>query len=65
MTLPWQESDDSRYLILDLNSNEIIGFFETEEQATRKAIAESFGKHRNIEVFIATGFSSWKNKLNR
>lgn len=65
MTLPWQEASDSNYLILDLNSNEIIGFFATEEQATRRAIAESFGKHRNIEVFIATGFSSWKTNLNR
>lgn len=65
MALPWQYTTDSKYLILDIDSNEILGFCDTDDKATRKAISESFGKNRNVEVFVSTGFNSWKNGLHQ
>lgn len=62
--LPWTPSE-VKYVVIDLNTREIIDFCDTDDQATRKAISESFGKNRNIEVFMSTGFNSWKSGLHQ
>lgn len=60
---PWQENQDFKYLVMDISNNTVIEFCCSEEEATRKAISEAFGNNKRIEVFVATGFSTWKEKL--
>lgn len=52
-----------KYIIVDLDSQQIVDFADTEDEGALKVMKLGFGKQAPVELYEATGFSSWKDGL--
>lgn len=65
MALAWKETENPKYLIMDMESMTIISTPYTDEEATREMMRLAFGQDKRVELYESTGFNSWRDKLNK
>jgi len=64
MVLIWKNvTQSNKYLIIDLDTMEILGTASTEDEGAAQVMKLGFGEKRNVELYEATGFSNWKESL--